>query len=137
MLARERGHVVGVASLAGYRALPTSAAYSASKAALAIALDSLRFELEPRGVAVTVVNPGFVRTPLTDRNAFRMPFLMPVERAAEAMVRDIERGKKESHFPFLFSWIVKGLRILPYPIYERLIRRGTRGQRQTRQSAIG
>jgi short-subunit dehydrogenase len=137
MLARGRGHIVGVASLAGYRALPTSAAYSASKSALAIALDSLRFDLEPRGIKVTVVNPGFVRTPLTDRNAFHMPFLMPVERAAAAMVRDIEREKKESHFPFLFSWIVKGLRILPYPIYERLIRRGTRGQQRTRRSVVG
>jgi short-subunit dehydrogenase len=137
MLARRRGHVVGVASLAGYRALPTSAAYSASKSALAIALDSLRFELEPRGIAVTVVNPGFVRTPLTDKNAFRMPFLMPVERAVDVMVRDIEREKKESHFPFVFSWIVKFLRVLPYPIYERLIRRGTRGQQRSRTSAVG
>lgn len=137
MIARRRGQVVAVASLAGYRPLPTAAAYGASKAALAHAFDSLRFDLAPLGIEVTVVNPGFVKTPLTDRNRFRMPFLMPVGRAVTTMVRDIERGKMESHFPAPFSWLLKFLRVLPYPVYHRLVRRGTRGQQRTRSSPVG
>lgn len=137
MLARRRGQIVGVASVAGYRALPTAAAYGASKAALNFALDALRFELEPRGITVTVVNPGFIKTPLTDRNTFRMPFLMPVERAVQVMVRDIERDRKESRFPYVFTSLMKLMRVLPYPVYERLIRLGTRGQQRTRRSVVG
>jgi len=137
MLQRGRGQIVGVASVAGYRALPTAAAYCGSKAALIIALDSLRFDLAPRGLTVTVVNPGFVKTPLTDKNRFTMPFLMPVDRAAAQMVRDLERDRKESHFPFVFTWFLKLLRIVPYPLYERLIAFGTRGQQRTRRSVVG
>jgi short-subunit dehydrogenase len=137
MLARKRGQIVGVASLAGYRALPTAAAYGASKSALNHALDALRFDLEPRGITVTVVNPGFVKTPLTDRNTFAMPFLMPVEKAVTVMIRDIEAGKRESTFPFPFAWILKTLRILPYPLYAWIIRQGTRGQQRTRRSVLG
>jgi NAD(P)-dependent dehydrogenase (short-subunit alcohol dehydrogenase family) len=137
MLARRHGQIVGVASVAGYRALPTAAAYGASKAALNFALDALRFDLEPRGITVTVVNPGFIQTPLTERNTFRMPFLMPVDRAVRVMARDIERDKKESRFPYVFTSFVKLMRVLPYPVYERLIRFGTRGQQRTRRSVIG
>jgi short-subunit dehydrogenase len=136
MLARGRGHIAGIASLAGYRALPAAAAYGASKAALIFALESLRFELEPRGIGVTVVNPGFVRTPLTDRNRFSMPFLMEVDAAAAQIVGDLERGKRESHFPKVFSWSLKLLRVLPYPVYERIIRRATRGQHAARGSLV-
>ena len=99
MLAQRRGHIAGMASLAGYRAVPTAAAYGASKAALIHALESLRFDLEPRGIRVTVINPGFVRTPLTDRNRFRMPFLMDVERAARIIVSGLERDRKENPLP--------------------------------------
>jgi short-subunit dehydrogenase len=137
MLARRAGHLVSVASLAGYRGTPTAAAYGASKAALIVAMDSLRFDLEPRGIRVTVVNPGYVKTALTDSNQFRMPFLMPAERAAAVMLRDIEREKNESHFPFLLSWPMKLLRILPYPVYERVIARATRGQQRARGSLGG
>jgi len=137
MLARGSGHIVGVASLAGYRALPRAPAYGASKAALILALDSIRFDLEPRGITVTTVNPGFVKTPLTDKNTFKMPFLMDVEDAAAIMVRDIERQKRESHFPVPFSWMLKLLRILPFPLYRLLILRGTRGQQRARRSVIG
>ena len=84
MLARGRGYIAGVASIAGYRAVPAAGAYGASKAAVIHMLDSIRFELEPRGIKVSVVNPGFVKTPLTDRNRFPMPFLMPLEAAVKA-----------------------------------------------------
>ena len=125
MLARGRGHIVGISSLAGYRAVPTAGAYGGSKAAVSYMLDAIRFDLEPRGVLVTSVTPGFVKTPLTDRNRYRMPFLMQVAPAAEQIVAGIERGRREIHFPKPFSWTLKLLRVLPYPIYQRIIRRVT------------
>jgi len=137
MLQRGYGHIAGVASLAGYRAVPTAAAYGASKAALIHALESIRFDLEPRGVKVTVINPGFIRTPLTDRNRFRMPFLMDVERAAAIIVDGLERNRKEIHFPRVFSSMLKLARVLPFPLYERIIRRATSGQRRARGSIAG
>ena len=70
-----------------------------------------------------------MKTPLTDRNRYRMPFLMEVDRAAEILVDGLERGKREIHFPKPFSWIVKTLRILPYPVYQWIIKRST-GDRQ-------
>jgi short-subunit dehydrogenase len=97
MLSRGQGHIAGVASAAGFRAVPTAAAYGASKAAVIHLLDSIRFELEPKGIRVTVINPGFVKTPLTDRNRFPMPFLMPVARAAEALVKGWRRGGARSN----------------------------------------
>jgi NADP-dependent 3-hydroxy acid dehydrogenase YdfG len=136
MLARGRGHIAGMASLAGYRAVPTAAAYGASKAALIHALESLRFDLEPKGIQVTVINPGFVRTPLTDRNRFRMPFLMDVDRAAAIIVSGLECDRKEIHFPRVFSAILKVARVLPFPLYERLVKRATAGQRRARGSVV-
>jgi short-subunit dehydrogenase len=123
MLARGVGHVVGVACLAGYRALPTAAAYGASEVAVSLALDAMRYDLVPRGIDVTVVNPGFVRTPLTDRNEFHMPMRIEAAEAAELIVRGIERRKREVHFPARFSWLMKTLRVLPYPVYEALVGR--------------
>ena len=125
MLSRGSGHIAGISSLAGLRALPTAGAYGASKAAASHMLDAIRFDLEPRGVLVTNITPGFVRTPLTDRNRYRMPFLMEVDRAAEIVVDGLERGKREIHFPKPFSWTVKTLRVLPYPLYQWIIRRST------------
>ena len=118
MLARGSGHLAAVASLAGYRPTPMSAGYGASKAAVIHLLNALRFELEPRGIGVTVINPGFVKTPLTEHNLFPMPFLMEAGDAAERIVRGLERGKKEIHFPAPLSWTLKVMRILPYPLYE-------------------
>jgi len=125
MLERGRGHIAGVSSLAGLRALPTAGGYGASKAAASHMLDAIRFDLEPRGVLVTNITPGFVKTPLTDRNRYRMPFLMDVDRAAEILVDGLARGKREIHFPKPLSWTVKTLRILPYPLYRWIIRRTT------------
>ena len=133
MLARGRGHIAGVSSLAGLRAVPGAGAYGASKAAASHMLDAIRFDLEPRGVLVTNITPGFVKTPLTDRNRYRMPFLMEVDRAAAILVDGLERGKREIHFPKPFSWIVKTLRVLPYPVYQWIIRSATK-DRQTSDS---
>jgi len=121
MIARGRGHIAAVASLAGYRPGPVAHEYGASKAAVIYLMNGLRFTLAPLGVKVTVINPGFVRTPLTDRNRFPMPFLVEADDAAERIVRGLERGKKEIHFPAPMSWAAKVLRVLPYPIYERII----------------
>ncbi|HEY8536108.1 MAG TPA: SDR family NAD(P)-dependent oxidoreductase [Vicinamibacterales bacterium] len=125
MLARRRGWIVGISSLAGYRAVPTAGAYGSSKAALSHILDALRFDLEEYGVRVINVTPGFIKTPLTDRNRFRMPFLMPVDAAARRIVEGIERERREIHFPKPFSWTLKLLRVLPYPLYDLIIRRAT------------
>lgn len=121
MLARGRGHLAAVASLAGYRALPAAAAYGASKAALIYTMESLRFDLAPRGITVTVINPGFVRTAMTAGNRFPMPGLMEVDEAAARIVRGLERRQKEIHFPRRLSLVMKLLRTLPTPLYERLL----------------
>jgi NADP-dependent 3-hydroxy acid dehydrogenase YdfG len=136
MLERRRGHVAGVASLTGYRPIPTAGAYGASKAALIHMLDAIRFDLEPRGIAVTVVNPGFVKTPLTDRNRFPMPFLMPVDRAAEIIVSGLERERREVHFPKRLSWTLKAMRVLPYPLYEWIIGAATASRRAVHERSL-
>ncbi len=123
MLERKSGHIVGVASLAGYRGLPKAGAYSASKAAMINFLDSIRFHLEKVGISVTTVNPGFVKTPLTDKNDFYMPFLIDADKAATIIADGIERKRREIAFPFPFNWILKVARILPYPLYSKLVDR--------------
>ena len=122
MLARRSGRIAAVASLAGYRALPAAGGYSTSKAALINLLDCLRFDLAPRGIGVTTINPGFVRTPLTAPNTYAMPFLMDVGPAADRILRGLERDRNEIHFPKPLSWFLKLMRVLPYPVYERIIR---------------
>jgi len=136
MIGRKRGYIAGMASVAGYRALPAAGAYGASKAALIHLLNSIRFDLEPYGIHVTVINPGFIKTPLTDRNRFPMPFLMPVDKAAVRIVEGLERDRKEIHFPKPLSWTLKALRVLPYPLYERIIRHATRGRQLARDASI-
>jgi short-subunit dehydrogenase len=123
MLARGSGHIAAVASLGGYRPSAVALPYSTSKAAVIHLTEGLRLKVESRGIAVTVVNPGFVRTPLTAHNTFRMPFLVEVDDAAERIVRGLERRRNEIHFPAPLSWTVKLLRMLPNGIYGRIIKR--------------
>lgn len=123
MLKRKSGRIVGVASLAGFRGLPRAAAYSASKGAQIKFLESIRFHLAEHGLGVTVINPGFVRTPLTDKNDFEMPFLVEPDRAARIICNGIARGKKDITFPFIFGWTIRLMRVIPYPIYEWIIKR--------------
>jgi short-subunit dehydrogenase len=123
MLARGGGHIAPVASMAGYRGLPRAAAYGASKSAMIHFLESIRFHLVRKGLVISIVNPGFVKTPLTDKNDFRMPFLISAERAAVIMCNGIEKGKREIAFPFLFSRILKLVRMLPDPLYEVIVNR--------------
>lgn len=116
MIARGRGRIAIVASVAGYRGLPTAAAYGMTKAGLINMAEALRVELAPLGIVVQIVNPGFVRTPLTDRNAFPMPFLMAPEAAAEAFYRGLQSDRFEISFPRRLVWIMKLLRCLPAPL---------------------
>ena len=113
MLAEGRGRIVGTASVAGYRGLPGSEAYGATKAALLNLLESLRGSLGPRGVVVQTVAPGFVRTPMTDRNTFPMPFLMSPEDAARAIADGITRDKAEIVFPLPMMLFMKAARLVP------------------------
>jgi NAD(P)-dependent dehydrogenase (short-subunit alcohol dehydrogenase family) len=122
MRARGHGQVALVASVAGYRGLPTAAAYSASKAAAIAMAESLRPELEPDGVLMQVVNPGFIKTPLTDKNDFPMPMLMDVEDATTKLVAGLGRTRFEIVFPRLFCWIVKLYRCMPYALAMRVAR---------------
>ncbi len=116
MIARKCGRFVGVASLAGYCGLPRAAAYGASKAAQIHFLESIRYHLEEYGVGVTIVNPGFVRTPLTDKNDFYMPFLVDSTFAATTICDAIEKGRDEISFPIPFNWFVKIVSMSPPPI---------------------
>lgn len=128
MLARQTGVVAINASLAGYRGLPSAAGYGASKAALINMAEALKLDLEGGGIHVRLISPGFIRTPLTDRNTFPMPFLMPVEAAAERLWRALEKGSTfEIVFPRRFAYLLKLLQLLPYPVYFPLVSRITRG----------
>ncbi|HEX7965636.1 MAG TPA: SDR family NAD(P)-dependent oxidoreductase [Gammaproteobacteria bacterium] len=126
MRARRAGHMVLVASVAGYRGLPLAAAYGPTKAALINLAESMKGMFARAGLTLSVCNPGFVATPLTEHNAFPMPFLMQVDDAAEALHRGIRAGKFEIAFPTRFVLILKLLRALPYALYFPLMRRLTR-----------
>lgn len=123
MMGRGQGQLAMVASLAGYAGLPSAAGYGASKAALINMAESLKPELEASGVKIQVVNPGFVETPLTDKNDFPMPFLMPATAAAEAFFRGLSSDSFEIIFPRRFAYLMKFLRCLPYRLFFALTRR--------------
>ena len=125
MRARKSGHMVLVASVAGYRGLPLASAYGPTKAALINLAESCKSLFERAGLKISVCNPGFVDTPLTEGNKFPMPFLMDVDAAAAALERGIEKGKFEIAFPTRFVLILKFMRALPYFLYFPLIRRTT------------
>ncbi len=123
MIKRKRGHIAVMASVAGYRGLPNSLAYSPTKAALINLVEILRTELTPIGITVSVINPGFVDTDASRINKFRMPKMVSVEYAAEKILRDLKKLKYEVAFPFGFTFFIKFLRILPNSLYFFIIRR--------------
>jgi len=118
MLERQSGHLVGIASLAGFRALPTSAGYSASKAAMQTFLEAARVELKPKGVRVTIVNPGFIETAMTEKHKGKLPFLMSVEKASARIADAIERQARVLSFPLPLTLAMKLVRILPDRLYD-------------------
>jgi len=123
MKSRRKGHIVVVSSLSAYRGLPYASAYGASKAALTNMCESLKPELDNFNVKLSVVHPGFVRTPLTDQNDFKMPFLVNTEFASKRILAGISRGKFEIIFPIPFALIMKLLRSLPYSLYFAVTKR--------------
>jgi len=123
MIARRGGRIAVVASVAGYRGLPTSAAYGMTKAGLINMAEALKPELDGYGVRLQLVNPGFVRTPLTDKNPFPMPFLMEPEVAAEAFYRGLRSERFEIVFPRRLAYLLKLLRLLPAPLAFAVTRR--------------
>ncbi len=116
MRSRSAGAIAVVSSLAGYVGLPGAAAYGASKAALINLTESLRPELSTYGIKLQVINPGFIKTPLTDKNQFKMPFLMDVNDAVNALYKGLNSDKFEITFPMRFSIIMKILKYMPYKL---------------------
>ncbi len=120
MLQRGQGHLAAVSSLASYLGIPGESAYRASKAAVNVYLEGLRVQLRRSGIHVTTVCPGFIRTPMTAHNTFRMPFVMNADRAAQLIVRAIERKKKVYNFPWQTSLLMKLATWFPDWLLERV-----------------
>jgi short-subunit dehydrogenase len=122
MLERRSGRISAISSLSAYLPLPRALAYPASKAGLNVLLDSLRIDLRGRGVGITVVNPGFVDTPMTAKNKHKMPFLVDAGKAARIIVDGCLRGKRVVEFPLPLVAIVKASKsLLPGPVYDWLV----------------
>ena len=125
MVERRRGQIAINASVAGFGGLPRAAAYSGSKAALIVMAESLKLDTDALGLKLQLVNPGFVKTPLTDKNDHPMPFLMELDEAARCICNGFESGDFEITFPWQLARILKTLRLLPYRAYFWLIRKAT------------
>ncbi|MCB5188997.1 SDR family oxidoreductase [Methylobacillus caricis] len=123
------GQLVGIASVAGIRGLPGAGAYSASKSAAITYLESLRTEMQHYGIAVTTIAPGYIRTPMTDVNNYRMPFLMDVEIAAARFADAIAKRKRFMIIPWQMGWVARILRIIPRWLWDRLTRNAPRKPR--------
>lgn len=123
MVKRRRGHLVAISSLAAYRGLPKSASYGASKAALSSFFESLRLDLHPKGVDVTIIHPGFIKTPLTAGREAEMPFLMELDYAVNKIIRAIEKKRKSYAFPWQLASIVRLGMLMPIPLYDRVATR--------------
>jgi NADP-dependent 3-hydroxy acid dehydrogenase YdfG len=128
MVARGRGHLVFTGSLSGFRGLPGALGYGASKAGVMALAESLHADLRGTGVKVQLANPGFVRTRLTAKNDFGMPFLMEPEAAAREMLALMGSRAYKRSFPMLFSWLFRLSQLLPdwayYPLFAPIARRG-------------
>jgi short-subunit dehydrogenase len=119
------GHIAFISSVAGFRGLPNSLAYGPTKAALINLAEALYLDLKPHNVGVHVINPGFVETPLTAQNNFKMPALITPQEAAAEILRGLEKGEFEIHFPKRFTRVLKLMRHLPYTLYFSMTKRFT------------
>lgn len=130
MARRGSGALVGIASVAGIRGLPGHGAYCASKAAVISYCESLRGELRAAGVKVVTICPGYIDTPLTQQNRYSMPFLMKADEFADAAFRTIEAGRSYRVIPWQMGVVAKLLRLLPDPVFDRLLAGRPRKHRQ-------
>jgi short-subunit dehydrogenase len=121
MLQRGRGHLAAVSSLASYKGLPGESGYTASKAALNVFLEGLRIQLRSKGVAVTTICPGFVKTPMTEVNEFKMPWLLSADEAARRIVGALKRKRKVYNFPWQLSLLMKCARWAPDWLVDRMM----------------
>lgn len=126
LLTAGRGHLSLISSVAGYRGLPKALAYGPSKAALTHLAEALYLDLHPRGIGVSVIHPGFVKTPMTAQNDFHMPAEISPEQAARAILDGWADGDFEIHFPKRFTRFMKALRQLPYRLYFPLVSKANR-----------
>lgn len=117
---RKMQRLVGIASVAGIRGLPGAEAYSASKAAAISYLESLRLEMRASGIKVVTIVPGYIETPMTAVNGYRMPFLLPVDQAATRFAAAIARAASYTVIPWQMGIVAKLLRLLPNWLYDRL-----------------
>ena len=120
------GGIALVSSVAGYRGLPKSLVYGPTKAALINLAEVLYLDLKEKGLDIYVICPGFVKTPMTDKNDFEMPSLITPEEAATEIIKGFEKGEFEIHFPKGFTRMLKALRLLPYALYFPAIKRSTK-----------
>ncbi|AUJ62864.1 short-chain dehydrogenase [Aestuarium zhoushanense] len=120
MVQRNEGHIVLTGSLSGFRGLPGAIGYSASKAGIISLAETMKSDLKRTGVEVQVVNPGFIRTRLTDKNTFNMPFIMSPEDAALVMFDHMNSRKFKRSFPTLFSWFFRASQLMPDWLYFRI-----------------
>ncbi len=123
MLENKSGQLVAISSLAGFRGLPKSAAYSASKAGMTAFFESVRLDVQTKGVAVTIIQPGFIKTPLTSGRNNKMPFLMELEDAIPLFLRAIEKRKRFAAFPWQLATFVRLGKIFPAWLYDRIFGR--------------
>ncbi len=131
MAKRGKGHIAVTASVAGYGGLPRAAAYGATKAAVIHACEALRFDCEQLGIKLQVVNPGFVRTPLTAKNDFPMPTIISEDEAARRTVDGLASSRFEITYPRRLAWTLKFLNILPYWLYFPIVARATGIRKRT------
>ena len=120
-LERKKGHIAITASIAGYRGLPRALSYCASKAALNNLAESLAIETYGTNIKIQVINPGYIKTPMTEGHNFPMPMLMDLDKAAEKLVQGLKSNNFEIIFPWQFCLLVKAMKLLPYSLYFRLI----------------
>src|SRR6266852_2656580 len=118
MIERGRGQLAVISSLAAYRGLPKSAAYCASKAAISSLFESLRLDLQPQGIDVTIIHPGFIKTALTAGREAKLPFLLEVDDAANKIIRAIEKRKKSYAFPWQLATLVRAGMVMPIFLYD-------------------
>jgi len=120
MVARDTGHIVLTSSLSGFRGLPGAVGYGASKAGIMSLAESMYYDLRKTGVRVQVVNPGFIKTRLTDKNEFKMPFIMTPDQAARLTLDHMETTRFKRSFPRMFSWVIRASQFFPDWLYYRV-----------------